>query len=378
LQFINTFEHHRNNPSQSFDDYYRSLKLELSNSLKGKKLVYLDTKFWVVLRNGFNFPSQYVQEKHLLDLAIMLVESDICVFPISEDVFMEVIKQTDLKTLHRTVSLIDQLSNGVSSINHEERIQLELLHYWYSAQGKEVYAAEDLAWTKLAYTMGSHTFEQTNVPLQEKVLIQKAFTDQMWSISMQDMIATIESSGGIGHIPPLFMADKINEGKFSHQNEAKSFEQMFLHEVAGWIDVYGSELNNMMEYMYEQQTGTKLQGSRSKTEEGKTKKLLGNTIYNLFRLNKVGKALPSIRIMSGLYAAVRWDKLQKFQDHDHHDFRHAATALPYCDYFFTEKRLTHLITQKKLSFDKLYGCETCSKIDRAIEILESLAKVIKD
>jgi hypothetical protein len=97
-----------------------------------------------------------------------------------------------------------------------------------------------------------------------------------------------------------------------------------------------------------------------------------NTITNIFRLNKAGKTMPTIHIFSTLYAAVRWDKKQKFQDNDFYDFRHATAALPYCDYFFTEKRLAHLLMQNLLGLDKFYQCTVHSKEKEAISCLHKL------
>ena len=45
---------------------------------------------------------------------------------------------------------------------------------------------------------------------------------------------------------------------------------------------------------------------------------------------------------------------------------------PIVTYFFTEKRLKHLVTQKLLQFDKLYGCDVQSNLSGAIASLEKL------
>jgi len=82
--------------------------------------------------------------------------------------------------------------------------------------------------------------------------------------------------------------------------------------------------------------------------------------------------MPTIHILSALYAAVIWDKQQRFQDNDFYDFRHATAALPYCDYFFTEKRLAHLLTQNLLGLDKFYQCTVKSKEKEAISYLQEL------
>ncbi|HEY5602206.1 MAG TPA: hypothetical protein VIM41_03780 [Gammaproteobacteria bacterium] len=371
MELVDTFDFHRCHPEQSIEDYYRSLRLDLSQEMVGKKVVYLDTKFWVILRDGYLDPTKNQLESKLLNLTLDLSAKKVCVFPISEDLFLEILKQTDIKTLKATVELIDKLSNGISSISYDDRIKLEIMQFWYSTLGKNVYETKELVWTKLAYNMGLHSFEIPQLSTEENRVLQKAFIDQMWSISMSQMIEVMLENGGLTKLE-FAIANKLNEGKYKHQDEARSFNQMFLNEVGGIVDVYRDALADMMEFMYQKETGENLTQKQSTEHRDETKRVMGNTIYNLFRLNKVGKAMPFIRISSALHASVRWDKKQKFQDHDFHDFRHATTALPYCDYFFTEKRLAHLLTQKQLGFEKLYKCGIQSKVINAIQSLEKL------
>ena len=369
MKLVDTFEYHRSRPEESLEDYYRQKRIELSASLENKLVIYLDTKFWVLMRNGLSSPETYYQEYKLLNLARELVISGRCVFPISEDVYLEVIRQTDPQTLLNTVKLIDELSLGISTISYEERTKLELLHFWYSHTGKNIHDLSDLVWTKLAYNMGYTSFDASFLSSAENLVAQKAFTDQMWEYSLEDQIEQLLSQGALDNLPEQPNANKINEGQFQYQHEASSFKQMFLNEVGGWVESYHETLSDMMKYMYKLETGNQ---KITLKETAETQRLLGNCIYNTFKYDKVGLHLPSVRIISGLYATVRWDKLQKFQDHDFHDFRHATTALPYCDYFFTEKRLTHLVSQKLLAFDKLFNCKVYAKVNDAIKCLESL------
>lgn len=148
---------------------------------------------------------------------------------------------------------------------------------------------------------------------------------------------------------------------------------MFLNEIGGVIDLLGEDLADMMENMFKKDHGKKLSIADKRTHRAETMRLMRNAIYNLFKLNKMpSNALPTLRILASLHAAVRWDKKQKFDDHDMHDFGHATTALPYADYFFTEKRLHHLMQQKLLGLDKLYKCEIHSKLVEATRVLQQL------
>lgn len=373
MEFVDTFEFHKNNPEQPVHDYYKSLRIKLSEQVLDKKVIYLDTKFWVLMRKGLLDPIEHPLENELLKLAVELSSKDKCIFPISEDVFLEVIKQSDEKTLKATAELIDKISKGISSISSEERIELEFMHYWYSITGKSVYNTEQLVWTKLSYLMGVQQFEIPDISSEDNCMLQKSFMDQMWSISLSQMISNLLEAGGMvsGLHPKI--AGKLNDGKFKHTGEANNFNQMFLNEVGGIVDAYRDELADMMSYIYTKETGLTETEDEIQQHREETKRLMGNTIYNVFRLKKVTVEMPSVNILASVNAAVRWDKQQRFQDNDFYDFRHATTALPYCDYFFTEKRLMHLLTQKSLSLDKLYECEIQSSVNKVIKILKRLS-----
>ena len=187
------------------------------------------------------------------------------------------------------------------------------------------------------------------------------------------MIEVMEKNGGLSKPFDISVANRLNEGKFNHQHEANSFDQMFMNEVGGIVDFYKEDLAEMMEFMYEKETRNTLSNLERKQQRSETMRLMGNVIYNIFRLKKVGISMPTIYISSALHASVRWDKKQKFQDHDIHDFRHATAALPYCDYFFTEKRLAYLATQNQTGFDKLYGCEVQSRVTGAVSSLQNIS-----
>ena len=205
---------------------------------------------------------------------------------------------------------------------------------------------------------------------EENIIHRKAFLDHLWFLSMSQMIDVMAKNGGLKPPSDFDIANKLNKEKIEHQDEAQSSKQMFLDEVSGYIMSYRDLLADMMEDLFQKTTGKTISENEAREHRAKTK--LEVLIYHLFRLDKVGKAMPTIRIFSALHAAVRWDKAHKFQGHDTHDFHHATTALPYCENFFTDKRLAHLVTQKKLSFYKLYGCVVHSKLSNAIASLEKL------
>lgn len=99
---------------------------------------------------------------------------------------------------------------------------------------------------------------------------------------------------------------------------------------------------------------------------------MANSIYNLFRKNKLGEHLPSLIIGAGLHASVRLDTGRKYKPNDMSDFQHAKAALPYYHCFFTERSLRDLVSRTNLSFDKKYNCNVCSDPGNAVEVLATL------
>jgi hypothetical protein len=62
----------------------------------------------------------------------------------------------------------------------------------------------------------------------------------------------------------------------------------------------------------------------------------------------------------------------KFKPNDLHDIHHAVSAIPYCDWFFTEHGLRQLVSNKKLRFSSLFKCRTVSSIGEAVSAMSGL------
>lgn len=361
-----TIERHKLTPEISLDEHVRNRQLELSRYVSNRKTVYLDTNFWIILRDvKLGRRSDSLGTK-LCDLIFSLSESKLCLFPISETTFVELLKQTEEESINKTVSLVDKLSEGVSILYAEERVFLEILYFIYKTTGKSTNNPRDLIWTKLSYVLG-YSHPAPNISPEMDRLLQKSFFDHLWEISMREMIDVMRENGGIIDTKFKDISEGLNTGKFSHTHENRSFKQMFMSEIGGSVDAHRDLIKEAFIHLYQKETGHT--PTESELDASKSDNLSGNMIYNLFRLNKIKSELPSFRIPSGLHAAVRWDKSQNYQANDMHDIGHATAALPYCDYFFTEGRFGHLITQKILSYDKLYECRVEKNLKGAVDAL---------
>jgi len=186
----------------------------------------------------------------------------------------------------------------------------------------------------------------------------------MWTISLSQMIE-IMGKEAISKMPRLNdLSDALNEGKIRYAHENNSFKQLFLSELAGVLDLCIPTFEDTMIYLFKKEQGYEPTPSEVKSSEAG--KQIANAVYNLFRKNKLQTYFPTLVIGAGLHASVRWDAKRKFKRNDLHDFRHAQTALPYFDFFFTEHSLRDLVTRSNVGFDKKYSCEVFSYPNEAL------------
>jgi hypothetical protein len=134
-----SFERHRASPHVSIDEYVRSRQLALAQSILPKQRVYLDKKFWILVREAAMGRRVHETANRLLDGLRLRAGRGEIVCPISESLFMELMKQSDLETRRATAQVIDELSAGVTLIPNDRRIATEIAHYIYSLAGRSVH-----------------------------------------------------------------------------------------------------------------------------------------------------------------------------------------------------------------------------------------------
>lgn len=202
--------------------------------------------------------------------------------------------------------------------------------------------------------------------------IRKAWFDLMGGIQFPVLAETL--------YPIPFEIRGLLSGRYDEQNEQcrkhakdfNSFPEVFLIEISGALDVYQDELAEAQRYLFQKHVGQKdIIVPENQLAEGTRQ--LSNLIYHAFRLGKIKGQLPGLRIMAGLHAAIRY-KHQKHNKGDRHDHLHARVALPYCNLFLTEKTLGHLLCDRPLEYDKLYGCRVAWDSAQALAALDDILK----
>ena len=370
MKFVYTFDKHKDEPDKTLDSYLKEKKYELGSWVNKRRKIYLDTNFWLLLRNSYLGRTKSSDQHELLHVLKSGVNIGTLICPISSDVFVEVIKQTDEVTLRATIKLIDELSLGVCLVPEDERRQTETLHFVRSCMLTNtcLYDVEDFVWTKVAYVHGMQVPYNKSFSVADNRLIQKAFLDQMWTISLQDMIEAIglERLLSYPHAPDI--SSLLNQEKDTYLMEAATFRKIFLTELVYILKREEAMFDEMFTYLFEKEYGhAPLQEEVTSLCAGGK---FGNLVYEAFKQEKVANRLPTFEIEAGIHAQLIYDKTRKYKPNDIHDFGHAMAALPYCDCFFTEKNLKELVIRKNLGYDKKYDCAVASSVRNAICIIE--------
>jgi hypothetical protein len=100
----------------SLDAYVRARQVELAKSLRRRRAIYLDIKFWIILRDVVMGLGTAPAEQELLSLLREGVAEDSIFCPISDTTFAELLKKADVESRRLAAALIDELSIGVTLI----------------------------------------------------------------------------------------------------------------------------------------------------------------------------------------------------------------------------------------------------------------------
>jgi hypothetical protein len=96
-------------------------------------------------------------------------------------------------------------------------------------------------------------------------------------------------------------------------------------------------------------------------------------IREAFRNKRITTEMPSISIPAALHALVRLDRNRNYKKGDFEDFRHATSAIGYCDMFLTEASLRHLVYDSNLGCESNYQCVVLSDCQQIYESLSRLS-----
>ncbi len=358
-----SFETHRLNPNVTTDGYVRSRRIALGKSVMNRERVYLDKRYWIMLRDTALGRRDDQSSVALLEALRARVRSKKSICPISDTLFAELLKQQDLYTRKATAVLIDELSEGVTLAPHNERVATEIAHFIHShCYHGELHPLADLVWLKLSYILGVQHPSYTVFKEDEERVIQKAFFDHVWDYSLSEMFDVIGAAP-----PPVFdyeaIAQKLNEGNSKHANEIKSFSQCYKAEMIGGLSLFMSVAREVLEEINRKATGQRVRRTEDESREHEIHLL--KCFSKGIETKEVALALRTLHIGALCHAAIRWDKKRKLTGNDLHDFHHAEAAVGYCDVFLTEIPLRTMLQQNHLGLSNDFSCKVISSLSEA-------------
>jgi len=343
----------------------------LGRQVTRKIRVYLDTKFWVLMREHQLGRNETPNIGKLYDSLVEYVNAGDVVCPVSAYSVGEVQIQADERTRHSTAQLMDELSTSVVLQKEETRISLEVRDFLESSLALigSTYNLIGRVWTRPLWMVYPFDPGGDDSPPEQRLAAKKAAIDAAWECTILDLVSQAD-----GPLPLRAYSEALtpflNEEKPTPVEKVKSFQQVFLGQLVNPLEIYASSIEGALGEIFEDVAGTRL----SFEEEEHQRMTVASTIFEAFRANRVGRHLPFLRIIPSILAMYVIDRERRYKTTDFYDFYHAASALPYCQLYLTEKSMTHLLTSKPLSFSDLYGTHVVSDPTKAMRILGDLVQ----
>lgn len=346
----------------TIEKYYSHKRTSLCRRVSGKTTIFLDTNYWVKLRDaklGRGTP----KTEQLLELLRKTYRENKAVFPVSSETIAEIFGQQDEVTLFATVDLVDELSSSLSIITYQERREFDFFNELRLLENEHRLEAVQYCWTTVSFCRG------LLVPASDRHSLElgKEHIDQMWDKPLRHYIEVM----GYPHNRqfPKFpdISTHLNSSKVSQASSYQSRKEIYKSLLAGMLD----DCLDLTSKLASAQL-ISLPADFQESEHHIVGKNVCESIFEKLIKNKDRQHLPSFHIPCSINATIWWDRSRRFKPNDWLDFQHAVTAIPHCDAFITEKSLAHLATQQDTNFEEEYNCTIISSLDGAIGYLESL------
>lgn len=95
-------------------DYIRKESPGIADRHSDKRKIYLDIKYWILLRDGAESNDPIIRQTK--EKVQQLHSSGKCIFPISDIIYYETMKQGDDAKRSASISLLDQYSEGLAMV----------------------------------------------------------------------------------------------------------------------------------------------------------------------------------------------------------------------------------------------------------------------
>lgn len=357
--------HHENGVDLSADDYLHRYQVIRSAGMESSQRIYLDTNYWVRIREAH----LGLRDGVWLDLlntlrARVRDRSAVCLFNYWN--FAEIARQTP-ERLHATCELIDELCERNSLVSPDDLEELQAAEYVASRLGFDYTSSLD-RWTCVA------RLHRTALPAMPDGLrpdqvtaMTKAIWDTLLSAGMFELMEALGWENG-----SVYGARHIDEQTIA------AVEALKAQRIAQKLtrkQVRVEEFDSVVRDHYAQRFARSFIRFCARRNTLPDSRQVDATVRNLialasddFRHDRLGRLLPQAALMSELSALYFSNaQLGRPTDNDYVDWQHAATALPHSHIFLTERRLRAQL--EDLHAGERYGCEVFNDEEAALEFL---------
>ncbi|MFO3798053.1 MAG: hypothetical protein ACK8QZ_12380, partial [Anaerolineales bacterium] len=259
-------------------------------------------------------------------------------------------------------------------INSHDRSALEFSYAIDPSAHSSDLPLKDVVWTKLSYVVGQSVPEPASglMNADQTLIMQKMVFDRLWDMPFTEMVKVV----GQAPIRQEFYVDLSSRMNIDNQrwdHESTTFADAFKYEALGapWVIPEDAILDTMLGIAENGPVPVPPMTQALKDQTVLTARQFTGSA--LFRKTPIAvKFLPTLLTYAMLHASVRWDHGMKMTQNHLFDFDHAAAAMGYCDYFFTDGPLHARLVRKEVGLDKVYPCKVASTVDTAMAIVEAV------
>jgi len=240
----NTLRHHLDHPEVDAASYIRQRRIAHGRRLMSMRRIYLDTNYWVCLREVLLGRGSRAQED-IFDKLQELRDEGKVICPVSYSVFVELLRQSDLATRMATARVIDIFGESSCVQPPHEVLKQEVLGFAFRAmsQNVELIPVGELIWSKASFIVGEASLKLNGCPPKAAEAMTKAMDDLFWSIRLEEMISVLPPDAPKRDRQEReSFAEQLTQGKNKARCESDSFDSLFLEEVAGGLEAHERDL----------------------------------------------------------------------------------------------------------------------------------------
>jgi hypothetical protein len=358
--------HHANGTDIDANMYREHYRKVLFDGLSRARLIYLDTNYWVWLRQAELGCGSTDAESLLQTLREMVRSREaICVSHLNS--FLELGKQKET-SLRVTACLLDELTEGIAIAPIFDLREWDCGQYISVKLGIQI--QEGLFnWTKIGQIHKHALPDELPGPVTRagREVVIKATIDALWNATFEDVFS--QFSWATKHklnpdIDPEIIA-RVEDWRLKQQAEGQSRERVRVSEFSQFVNKHLRSIftHQLWTWNIQHQFPDGLYGFMHQLQT------VMDAAVNDFKDRSLGKLLPSAAIPVELYTLYETGNPNKrLTTNDWADWNHAAAALPHCDVLLTEHHLAHQLHQE-LKADMQYDCVVIGSIKDALNKL---------